>query len=157
MGAMRHSLLLLALGVAPVAANAQTPYPVGLHDAAIANVTSSGSRTLQSRIHYPATRAGRDAPIVAKACFGVAMDDPIDRLVEEFEVTHEEAAHAVGRSRAAVSNLLRLLDLEEDVKDMVEHGQLEMGHARALLALSGKKQVDAARRVVAGGLSVRAT
>jgi ParB family chromosome partitioning protein len=81
----------------------------------------------------------------------------LKRLVEEFEVTHEEAAHAVGRSRAAVSNLLRLLDLEEDVKDMVEHGQLEMGHARALLALSGKKQVDAARRVVAGGLSVRAT
>jgi ParB family chromosome partitioning protein len=81
----------------------------------------------------------------------------LKRLVEEFEVTHEEAAHAVGRSRAAVSNLLRLLDLEEDVKDMVEHGQLEMGHARALLALTGRKQVEAARRVVAGGLSVRAT
>ena len=81
----------------------------------------------------------------------------LKRLVDEFEVTHEEAAHAVGRSRAAVSNLLRLLDLEEDVKQMVEHGQLEMGHARALLALSGRKQVDAARRVVSGGMSVRAT
>ena len=81
----------------------------------------------------------------------------LKRLVEEFGVTHEEAAHAVGRSRAAVSNLLRLLDLEEDVKEMVEHGQLEMGHARALLALSGRKQIDAARRVVSGGLSVRAT
>ena len=81
----------------------------------------------------------------------------LKRLVDEFEVTHEEAAHAVGRSRAAVSNLLRLLDLEDDVKEMVEHGHLEMGHARALLALSGRKQVDAARRVVSGGMSVRAT
>ncbi len=81
----------------------------------------------------------------------------LKRLIDEFEVTHEEAARAVGRSRAAVSNLLRLLDLESDVKEMVEHGQLEMGHARALLALSGRKQVDAARKVVGGGLSVRAT
>ena len=81
----------------------------------------------------------------------------LKRLVDEFNITHEEAAQAVGRSRAAVSNLLRLLELEEAVKEMVEHGQLEMGHARALLALSGKKQIDAARKVVANGLSVRAT
>jgi ParB family chromosome partitioning protein len=81
----------------------------------------------------------------------------LKRLVDEFEVTHEEAAHAVGRSRAAVSNLLRLLDLEETVKQMVEHGELEMGHARALLALSGGRQIEAARQVVARGLTVRAT
>ncbi|MGD2112659.1 MAG: ParB/RepB/Spo0J family partition protein [Gammaproteobacteria bacterium] len=81
----------------------------------------------------------------------------LQRLVDEFEVTHEEAARAVGRSRAAVSNLLRLLDLEETVREMVEHGELEMGHARALLALGGRQQVDAARRVVGNGLSVRAT
>ncbi|MEN8107322.1 MAG: ParB/RepB/Spo0J family partition protein [Pseudomonadota bacterium] len=81
----------------------------------------------------------------------------LKRLVDEFELTHEEAAQAVGRSRAAVSNLLRLLELEEAVKEMVEHGQLEMGHARALLALTGRKQVDAARKVAANGLSVRAT
>jgi len=77
--------------------------------------------------------------------------------VDEFDVTHEEAAHAVGRSRAAVSNLLRLLDLEEAVKEMVEGGELEMGHARALLALSGRRQIEAARQVVARGLTVRAT
>jgi ParB family chromosome partitioning protein len=81
----------------------------------------------------------------------------LKRLVDEFEVTHEEAAHAVGRSRAAVSNLLRLLDLEETVKEMVERRELEMGHARALLALSGRRQIEAARQVVARGLTVRAT
>ena len=81
----------------------------------------------------------------------------LKRLVDEFDVTHEEAAHAVGRSRAAVSNLLRLLDLEETVKEMVERGELEMGHARALLALNGRRQVEAARQVVARGLTVRAT
>ncbi|UCC55858.1 MAG: ParB/RepB/Spo0J family partition protein [Gammaproteobacteria bacterium] len=81
----------------------------------------------------------------------------LKRLVDEFEVTHEEAAQAVGRSRAAVSNLLRLLDLENAVKEMVERRELEMGHARALLALSGRKQVDTARRVIGKGLTVRAT
>ena len=81
----------------------------------------------------------------------------LKRLVDEFEVTHEEAAQAVGRSRAAVSNLLRLLDLENTVREMVERRELEMGHARALLALAGRKQVDAARHVIGKGLTVRAT
>ncbi|MDH3899557.1 MAG: ParB/RepB/Spo0J family partition protein [Gammaproteobacteria bacterium] len=81
----------------------------------------------------------------------------LQRLVDEFGVTHEEAAQAVGRSRAAVSNLLRLLDLEDAVKEMVERRELEMGHARALLALAGRKQVDAARHVIGKGLTVRAT
>ena len=81
----------------------------------------------------------------------------LKRLVDEFEVTHEEAAQAVGRSRATVSNLLRLLDLEDAVREMVERRELEMGHARALLALAGRKQVDAARHVIGKGLTVRAT
>ena len=81
----------------------------------------------------------------------------LDRLIKEFDLTHEQAAEAVGRSRAAVSNLLRLLDLEDDVKTLVEQGELEMGHARALLALSGKKQLEAARQVINRGLTVRAT
>jgi ParB family chromosome partitioning protein len=81
----------------------------------------------------------------------------LNRLVDEFEITHEEAAQAVGRSRAAVSNLLRLLDLEEAVREMVERRELEMGHARALLALTGRKQIDAARHVIGRGLTVRAT
>ena len=81
----------------------------------------------------------------------------IRRLIEEFGLTHQQAAEAVGRSRTAVSNLLRLLDLEEAVKAMVDEGQLEMGHARALLALKGEQQVEAARQVVKKALSVRQT
>ena len=79
------------------------------------------------------------------------------RLIDEFEMTHQEAAEAVGRSRTAVSNLLRLLELNDDVKQLVEAGKLEMGHARALLALAGARQSEAARTVVARGLSVRET
>jgi ParB family chromosome partitioning protein len=81
----------------------------------------------------------------------------LQRLILEFELTHQQAAEAVGRSRAAVSNLLRLLELEEEVRTLVEHGDLEMGHARALLALQGEAQREAARHVVAQGLSVRET
>ena len=81
----------------------------------------------------------------------------LDRLIREFELTHAEAAEAVGRSRAAVSNLLRLLELEDSVKEMVKGGELEMGHARALLALNGARQLEAARQVQSRALSVRAT
>ena len=82
----------------------------------------------------------------------------LERLVREFDVTHQEAAQAVGRSRAAVSNLLRLLELSDKVKPMVESRQIEMGHARALLALTDKaRQLAAAREVIKKGLSVRGT
>jgi len=82
----------------------------------------------------------------------------IERLIREFELTHTQAAEAVGRSRAAVSNLLRLRDLSDKVKPMLESRQLEMGHARALLAISNAvQQHDAARQVVKKGLSVRET
>ena len=79
------------------------------------------------------------------------------RLKDEFELTHQQVADAVGKSRAMVTNLLRLISLEEEVKKLLEHGDLEMGHARALLALSGNKQIEAGRTVVARGLSVRQT
>lgn len=79
------------------------------------------------------------------------------RLVEEFGLTHQEAADAVGRSRVAVSNLLRLLTLQADVRHLLEDGQMEMGHARALLGLEPAKQAQAAREVVKKGLSVRET
>ena len=82
----------------------------------------------------------------------------LDRLIREFEMTHQQAADAVGRSRAAVSNLLRLLELGEEVKALVERRSLEMGHARALLGLADPKaQAAAAREVVQKGLSVRET
>jgi ParB family chromosome partitioning protein len=81
----------------------------------------------------------------------------LHRLREEFNLTHQEAAEAVGRSRAAVSNLLRLRNLNEDVKRLLENGDLEMGHARALLALEGQAQSKAASDIVEKGLSVRET
>ncbi len=81
----------------------------------------------------------------------------LGRLKEEFGLTHQQVADAVGKSRAMVTNLLRLMSLESDVKKLLAHGDLEMGQARALLALTGNKQVEAARTVVAKGLSVRQT
>ena len=81
----------------------------------------------------------------------------LQRLIQEFELTHQQTAEAVGRSRAAVSNLLRLLELDDEVKTMLENGDMEMGHARALLALSGEQQRRAAHTVVGKGLSVRET
>jgi ParB family chromosome partitioning protein len=82
----------------------------------------------------------------------------LDRLIREFDLTHAEAAQAVGRSRASVSNLLRLQDLSDKVKPLLEDRQLEMGHARALLSISNAiQQYDAARQVVKKGLSVRET
>jgi ParB family chromosome partitioning protein len=79
------------------------------------------------------------------------------RLKEEFSMTHQEAAEAVGRSRTAVSNLLRLRNLNDDVKKLVENCDLEMGHARALLALDGELQSETAKTVVEKDLSVRET
>jgi ParB family chromosome partitioning protein len=82
----------------------------------------------------------------------------LERLIDEFGMTHQQAAEAVGRSRTAVTNLLRLLDLGEEVKQMVERRELEMGHARALLGLAdAAAQLAAARKVAANGLSVRET
>jgi ParB family chromosome partitioning protein len=81
----------------------------------------------------------------------------LQRLVDEFRMTHEQAADAVGRSRSATTNLLRLLRLAKPVQGMVMEGVLEMGHARALLALEGVRQVEAAKRIAARGMSVRET
>ncbi len=79
----------------------------------------------------------------------------LSRLIEEFDMTHEMVAESVGRSRSAVSNLLRLLDLADEAKSLLVEGELEMGHARAILALATSKQVEAARTIAKKGLSVR--
>ena len=81
----------------------------------------------------------------------------LQRLIDEFELTHQQAGEAVGRSRAAVSNLLRLLDLHKNVKTLLDDGELEMGHARALLSLEKNLQIKAAREIIKKALSVRAT
>ena len=79
------------------------------------------------------------------------------RFVEEFGLTHQQIAEAVGKARATVSNLLRLMALPREVKTLLEHGDIEMGHARALLALPENQQAEAARLTVAKGFSVRQT
>jgi ParB family chromosome partitioning protein len=81
----------------------------------------------------------------------------LQRLIDEFEMTHQQVAESVGRSRAAVSNLLRLLTLNPDVRQMLDEGKMDMGHARALLGLTGMAQSRAAHQVVERGLSVRET
>ena len=81
----------------------------------------------------------------------------LQRLVDEFKMTHQQAAEAVGRSRSAASNLLRLLQLTKPVQELLMAGDIDMGHARALLPLSGGQQVAAANRVVAKRMSVRDT
>ena len=79
------------------------------------------------------------------------------RLVDEFQMTHQEAGDAVGRSRSAVSNLLRLLELSGEVRELVDARHLEMGHARALLSLDESMQAQASKEVVKKSLSVRET
>ena len=111
----------------------------------------------------------RDAPDKTVMCIGlienIQREDlnpleeagALDRLIREFEMRHEDVAAAIGRSRSAVSNLLRLLELEREVKRMLAAGELEMGHARALLSLPASQQAAVARKVAQQGLSVRAT
>ena len=79
----------------------------------------------------------------------------LKRLVDEFDLTHEQAAQAVGRSRSAASNLLRLLQLSAPVQAMLMAGDLDMGHARALLPLDGAHQITCATEIAAKKLSVR--
>ncbi|KOO58777.1 chromosome partitioning protein ParB [Rheinheimera sp. KL1] len=88
-----------------------------------------------------------------------AMEEAIalQRLLSEFELTHQQVADAVGKSRASVTNLLRLNQLNDDVKLLLEHGDIEMGHARALLALDSFQQSDTARIVAAKQMTVRDT
>ncbi|HUU72891.1 MAG TPA: ParB/RepB/Spo0J family partition protein [Burkholderiales bacterium] len=81
----------------------------------------------------------------------------IQRLIDEFAMTHETAGQAVGRSRSAVSNLLRLLSLQQPVQALLMDGNIDMGHARALLAAPASRQIELAQRIVALGLSVRET
>jgi ParB family chromosome partitioning protein len=81
----------------------------------------------------------------------------VQRLITEFKLTHQEAADAIGRSRAATTNLLRLLNLAKSVQAFVFEGMLDMGHARALLSLDGELQVSTAKKVADRGLSVRET
>ena len=111
----------------------------------------------------------RDVPDQAAACIALIENiqrenlNPLEeartlsRLLHEFNMTHETIAEAVGRSRSMVTNLLRLLDLNPEVQELLQSGKLEMGHARAIAALPLERQAQVARAVVKQDLSVRAT
>lgn len=111
----------------------------------------------------------RNVPDQAAACIALIENiqredlNPLEeartlsRLLHEFKMTHETVAEAVGRSRSMVSNLLRLLELDSEVQELLQAGRLEMGHARAIAALPVEQQANIARTVVKQGLSVRAT
>lgn len=88
-----------------------------------------------------------------------AMEEAValERLLTEFELTHQQVADAVGKSRTSITNLLRLNQLNDEVKVLLEHGDIDMGHARALLALDGEQQSEAGRLVAAKQLTVRET
>jgi len=81
----------------------------------------------------------------------------LQRLQQEFQLTQQQVAEAVGKSRVTITNLLRLIALPEEIKILLSHGDLEMGHARALLGLPAERQIEGARHVVARGLTVRQT
>lgn len=81
----------------------------------------------------------------------------INQLIEEFSMTHNSVAESIGKSRATVTNLLRLLELQDEVKNMLKDGLLDMGHARALLTLDDNQQLEIAKKIVEGKLSVRET
>jgi len=111
----------------------------------------------------------RNVPDQAAACIALIENiqredlNPLEeaqtlsRLLHEFKMTHESIADAVGRSRSMVTNLLRLLELHSDVQALLQSGELEMGHARAIVALPLELQLEVAKRVVRSGLSVRET
>ena len=119
----------------------------------------------QERVPAVVRNVGDDAALGIGLIENIQREDlnPIEessglrRLIDEFKLTHEEAARAVGRSRVAVTNLLRLLELAPGVQEMLHDARLDMGHARALLGLSRARQVELAAQVVAKGLSVRET
>lgn len=82
--------------------------------------------------------------------------EALKRLLEEFSMTHQQIADAIGKSRTTITNLLRLIDLQPEVKELLMNKQLDLGHAKALLALDGNKQIEAAKRIAQDDLSVRA-
>nr|BAL53176.1 chromosome partitioning protein Spo0J [uncultured Gammaproteobacteria bacterium]BAL54460.1 chromosome partitioning protein Spo0J [uncultured Gammaproteobacteria bacterium] len=87
----------------------------------------------------------------------VEQAEAMQRLAEEFAMTHQQLAEAIGKSRATVTNLLRLLELHPEVKKLLAEGRIEMGHARALLGLARDQQIETAQKVANGKLTVRAT
>ena len=147
--------------VRPLGAGASTPYEIIAGERRWRASQIAGLKEVPVHVHHIA-----DENALAMALIeNIQREDlnPLEeaqglrRLIDEFNLTHQQAAEAVGRSRSAATNLLRLLDLAVPVQDLLMHGRIDMGHARALLALMGSDQVAVAQHVVLKGLSVRET
>ena len=147
--------------VRPLSAGASTPYEIIAGERRWRASQIAGLKEVPVHVHHIA-----DENALAMALIeNIQREDlnPLEeaqglrRLIDEFNLTHQQAAEAVGRSRSAATNLLRLLDLAQPVQDLLMHGRIDMGHARALLALAGSDQIAVAQQVVIKALSVRET
>lgn len=147
--------------VRPLGAGAATPYEIIAGERRWRASQIAGLKEVPVHVHHIADEAALAMALIEN----IQREDlnPLEeaqglrRLIDEFQLTHQEAAEAVGRSRSAASNLLRLLELALPVQDLLMHGRLDMGHARALLALTGSDQIAVAQQVVLKTLSVRDT
>lgn len=147
--------------VRPLSAGAATPYEIIAGERRWRASQIAGLKEVPVHVHHIADEAALAMALIEN----IQREDlnPLEeaqglrRLIDEFELTHQQAAEAVGRSRSAATNLLRLLELAVPVQDLLMHGRIDMGHARALLALTGSDQVAVAQHVVLKGLSVRET
>ena len=147
--------------VRPLGAGAKTPYEIIAGERRWRASQIAGLKEVPVHVHHIADEAALAMALIEN----IQREDlnPLEeaqglrRLIDEFQLTHQEAAEAVGRSRSAATNLLRLLELAPPVQDLLMQGRLDMGHARALLALTGSDQIGVAQQVVLKSLSVRET
>lgn len=147
--------------VRPLGEGSSTPYEIIAGERRWRASKIAGLKEVPVHVHHIADEAALAMALIEN----IQREDlnPLEeaqglrRLIDEFKLTHQEAAEAVGRSRSAATNLLRLLELAEPVQDLLMQESLDMGHARALLALVGGEQVALAQQVVLKGLSVRQT
>lgn len=147
--------------VRPLGGTASTPYEIIAGERRWRASQIAGLKEVPVHVHHIADEAALAMALIEN----IQREDlnPLEeaqglrRLIDEFQLTHQEAAEAVGRSRSAATNLLRLLDLAPPVQDLLMHSRLDMGHARALLALTGSDQIAVAQQVVLKSLSVRET
>ena len=147
--------------VRPLGAGASTPYEIIAGERRWRASQIAGLKEVPVHVHHIADEAALAMALIEN----IQREDlnPLEeaqglrRLIDEFDLTHQQAAEAVGRSRSAATNLLRLLDLAVPVQDLLMHGRIDMGHARALLSLVGSDQVAVAQQVVLKALSVRET
>ena len=147
--------------VRPLGAGASTPYEIIAGERRWRASQIAGLKEVPVHVHHIPDEAALAMALIEN----IQREDlnPLEeaqglrRLIDEFELTHQEAAEAVGRSRSAATNLLRLLELALPVQNLLMQSRLDMGHARALLALTGSDQIAVAQQVVLNGLSVRET